>query len=362
MPITLAQGEAAGWGPTQWVAALAVVGSLAGVWLGKTLEARNQHRIEKAAEIREQRRALDETLARAELLYLRLDPQRFLNQVRASLLATETEVAEQTESLRQQADQVQDLLIRATIQYSSEPVRPLLASLEHSFSSVLEQFLIFVALTFRDIKERGHTNRPTQPLYDKLIETHNLLNQFRQTLGLDPTRSYLGAEVSIQEDRIEQLPRPQDEDKAATNQVLASSNLLDLTPAEFEVLVADLFRAMGFEVVLTRDSYDGGVDIVAVDSRPILGAKVLIVTKRYIHRTPVAVVRELYGAVVHERASKGILITTSTFTAASYDFIRDKPLELIDGAGLLYLLSEHTDLKAKIVPPGKEEQGHQQDA
>jgi membrane protein YqaA with SNARE-associated domain len=105
--MTLAQGQAAGWGATQWVAALAVVGSLAGVWLGKTLEARNQHKLEKTAEIREERRALEEALAQAELLYLRLDPQWFLNQVRASLLTTETEVAEQADSLRQQAEQVQ---------------------------------------------------------------------------------------------------------------------------------------------------------------------------------------------------------------------------------------------------------------
>jgi membrane protein YqaA with SNARE-associated domain len=79
--MTLVQAQATGWGPTQWVAALAVAGSLAGVWLGKTLEARNQRKLQKTAEAQEQRRALEDALAQAELLWLRLDPQAHLNQV-----------------------------------------------------------------------------------------------------------------------------------------------------------------------------------------------------------------------------------------------------------------------------------------
>jgi HJR/Mrr/RecB family endonuclease len=301
-------------------------------------------------------------LAQAELLYLRLDPQQFLNQVKASLLATETEVAEQTEGLRQQAQQVQDLLIRSGIQYSSEPARPLLASLERSFHDALEELLIFVVLSFRDVKEHGHTNRPTQALYERLTRTHDLLNQFRQTLGLDPTRSYLEAKASIQSDRVPQLPVPEHRDESVSELALASTNLLDLTPREFEALIANLFSALGFEVLLTSETYDGGADIVAVDSRPFMGTKVLIVTKRYIHRVPVAVVRDLYGTVLHEGAAKGILVTTSTFSAASYDFVKDKPLELIDGASLLYLLSEHSGLKVNIVPPDASGKDPQQGA
>ena len=38
----------------------------------------------------------------------------------------------------------------------------------------------------------------------------------------------------------------------------------------------------------------------------------------------------------HEGANKGILVTTSSFRPDAYDFIRGKPVELIDGGGLLY--------------------------
>jgi restriction system protein len=48
-------------------------------------------------------------------------------------------------------------------------------------------------------------------------------------------------------------------------------------------------------------------------------------------------------------ASKGILVTTSGYGSASFDFAQNKPIELI--AGLLYLLTEYTGIDAKIVPP-----------
>ncbi len=68
---------------------------------------------------------------------------------------------------------------------------------------------------------------------------------------------------------------------------------------------------------------------------------------------PVEAVRDLAGALDHERASKGILVTTSDFTAAGYEFARGKPIELINGSGLLALIKEHTKLEVKIVMPGK---------
>ena len=65
----------------------------------------------------------------------------------------------------------------------------------------------------------------------------------------------------------------------------------------------------------------------------------------------VSAVRDLFGTLQNEGASKGILVTTSGYGKASFDFAQNKPIELIDGANLLYLLSEHAGIEAKIVPP-----------
>ncbi len=93
---------------------------------------------------------------------------------------------------------------------------------------------------------------------------------------------------------------------------------------------------------------------VAWDPRPIFGGKVLIQAKRYKNTVGVSAVRDLFGTLQNEGASKGILVTTSGYGQASFDFAQNKPIELIeliDGANLLYLLAEHAGIGAKIVPP-----------
>jgi restriction system protein len=128
-------------------------------------------------------------------------------------------------------------------------------------------------------------------------------------------------------------------------------NLMELTPSEFESLITNLFQKMGLETRLTQASRDGGVDCVAYDTRPIFGGKVVIQAKRYKNTVGVSAVRDLYGTVQNEGASKGILVTTSGYGQASYDFAEGKPLELLSGSNLLYLLSENAGIEAKIEMP-----------
>ena len=53
----------------------------------------------------------------------------------------------------------------------------------------------------------------------------------------------------------------------------------------------------------------------------------------------------------NEGASKGILVTTSGYGKSSFDFADGKPLELLSGSHLLFLLAEHAGLEARIEPP-----------
>ena len=128
-------------------------------------------------------------------------------------------------------------------------------------------------------------------------------------------------------------------------------NLMELSPSEFESLITNLFEKMGLETRQTRPSRDGGVDCVAWDTRPIMGGKVVIQAKRYKNTVGVSAVRDLFGTVHNEGAGKGILVTTSGYGKASFEFADGKPLELLDGSNLLYLLSEHAGVEARIEPP-----------
>ena len=129
------------------------------------------------------------------------------------------------------------------------------------------------------------------------------------------------------------------------------ANLMELTPGEFEALITNLFERMGLETRMTQPSRDGGVDCVAYDPRSIFGGKVVIQAKRYKNTVGVSAVRDLFGTMQNEGANRGILVTTSGYGRASFDFADGKPLELLSGSNLLYLLKEHAGMDARIEPP-----------
>jgi restriction system protein len=119
------------------------------------------------------------------------------------------------------------------------------------------------------------------------------------------------------------------------------SDLLTLDPIDFEDLVAALFKAMGMEVMTTERSGDGGVDVRAMDPDPIRGGKLVIQVKRYRNTVPPAPVRDLYGTMLHEGATKGILVTTAEFGPSAQEFAAGKPLTLIGGTQLVDLLARY---------------------
>jgi restriction system protein len=122
-------------------------------------------------------------------------------------------------------------------------------------------------------------------------------------------------------------------------------NLMTMDWQQFEMLVRDLlkrlFEAREADVRVTRSSRDLGIDAVVSFPDPLTGGKIVIQARRYRHAVRAAAVRELYGAMTNEGAGKGILVTTSHFGVGARDFARDKPITLIDGAGLLHFLQNH---------------------
>lgn len=128
-------------------------------------------------------------------------------------------------------------------------------------------------------------------------------------------------------------------------------NLMELSLTEFEGLITTLFVAMGLDTRQTRPSRDGGVDCVAFDQHPVFGGKVVIQAKRYKNTVGVSAVRDLFGTVQNEGASKGILETTSGLGKAAFEFAKGKPLELLVGGNLLHLLAEHAAIEARIIMP-----------
>ncbi|MHA4837881.1 restriction endonuclease [Sphingopyxis sp. MSC1_008] len=129
------------------------------------------------------------------------------------------------------------------------------------------------------------------------------------------------------------------------------TNLAAISWEDFEHLVRELFEkefaARGGEVKVTQSSSDGGVDAVAFDPDPITGGKIVIQAKRYTRTVGVSAVRDLYGTIMNEGASRGILVTTADYGPDAYNFANGKPITLMNGANLLYMLERH-GFEAKI--------------
>jgi len=117
---------------------------------------------------------------------------------------------------------------------------------------------------------------------------------------------------------------------------------------KFEELVAELFDGFGFEVELTKRTRDGGRDVIAIKHKDI-ALKFLIECKRPDPGGHVGVgaVRELYGVVTHEKATKGILATTAYFSSDAMLLFEDHKWELEpkDYKGLIEWIQAYKRIK-----------------
>lgn len=123
------------------------------------------------------------------------------------------------------------------------------------------------------------------------------------------------------------------------------TNLAAMDWQDFEHLIRELFEkefsGRGAEVKITQASRDRGVDAIVFDPDPIHGGKYVIQAKRYTNTVDVSAVRDLCAVVKKEGASRGILVTTSTYGADAYAFANNEPVTLLNGAELLGLLKKH---------------------
>ncbi len=135
------------------------------------------------------------------------------------------------------------------------------------------------------------------------------------------------------------------ETKEVLNKLGSETNLAAMDWQDFESLIAELFEkefaSEGGEVKVTQASRDRGVDAVVFIPDPIKGGKYIIQAKRYTNTVDVSAVRDLCAVVKKEGASKGILVTTSTYGSDAYAFAQNEPITLLNGAELLGLLAKH---------------------
>ena len=153
------------------------------------------------------------------------------------------------------------------------------------------------------------------------------------------------------------------QERSVVGEIDGRVNLAAMDWEDFEHLVREIFSqefiGQGAEVKVTQASRDGGVDAVVLDPDPIKGGKIIIQAKRYTDTVSVSAVRDLYGTVMSEGANRGILVTTASYGPDAYKFALGKPLTLLDGSQLLFLLEKHGH-KAMIDLPAARREFHSQ--
>ena len=223
-------------------------------------------------------------------------------------------------------------------------------------------FEIFVD-DFSDAKFRERTDEEIERT-DKVIEQSLTLEDLLEVLDLPlpeqrarqeridtRVRGNDGRAAQIDsgpKSRTEQAFRRNDGGVAAARAISWSGSwdekrLQELSPSEFEKLVAQLYRSRGYRADKTQDSRDGGVDVIAVSMATGAKQKLLIQCKHTKSDTVVGapVVRELAGVLSNTPdATNAVVVTNGTFSRDAEREYQNSRVELVDRQRLIYLLGQ----------------------
>lgn len=108
---------------------------------------------------------------------------------------------------------------------------------------------------------------------------------------------------------------------------------LGLDGISFEKQVSQLFKQLGKTVELTKASGDWGVDVFLRDASGLTAVQ----CKAHKGKIGPSVIRDLYGAMAHFQADRGMVISTGGYTVGARDFALNKAIDLLDLSDLLKL-------------------------
>jgi len=138
--------------------------------------------------------------------------------------------------------------------------------------------------------------------------------------------------------------------------------LLELLPTQFEELVLDLIRSLGYGIQTGKIEHTGGSGDFGIDGIVHLDRlgldKIYLQAKRYKidHKISSAEIQKFFGALKGRHASKGIFLTTSSYQESALEYARSvsDTIVLIDGRRIAELMIEAevgVSAKRKLIIP-----------
>jgi Restriction endonuclease/Topoisomerase DNA binding C4 zinc finger len=112
--------------------------------------------------------------------------------------------------------------------------------------------------------------------------------------------------------------------------------LRSIDPQQFELLICEMFRRMGYEARATPYSQDGEIDGYLRKN----GRLSLLQCKRVKGAVGEPVLRDIYGTLVAHKAAQAIVVTTGTVSEQARQWMKGKPIRIIELKELETLISQ----------------------
>lgn len=121
----------------------------------------------------------------------------------------------------------------------------------------------------------------------------------------------------------------------------STGQLQETDPYEFERLLGQLFRKMGYIVEETQFSHDRGIDLIIKIAHFGLSHTWIVQAKRYTESVGVKAIREYSSLRYRDRVDGVIIATTSNFTKEAQEEASEHNVKLIDGNLLAEMLNHY---------------------
>lgn len=181
-----------------------------------------------------------------------------------------------------------------------------------------------------------------EPIWEGITWILDLLH--RPRMAIDVIHAYLVTHFWwLPDGRISGLTHAMNLIRAAyIDPIHPRDELLSISPRNFELLIGLLFKHMGYGVIITQSSRNGGYDVRLKNNSTAKSELSIVECKRYTDNVGVKEVRALMGVVSRERATRGLLVTISSFTRGARSEAKEtNRIELIDYKALCGLFNEH---------------------
>ncbi len=232
--------------------------------------------------------------------------------------------------------------------------------LNHVFrpSATEGQLLLFMALVtggiaYLALKARtllvGKPNEERRPAFQGTRCRHGIVTVFGERTscveckreaeeGLERARASLEQEAARSQQEAARRERERaDQHREYVRKIRLPEHLRSMHPGEFEHLVCDLFRRLGYEAEPTPLSGDRGVDGYLRRD----GALSVLQCKRVKGSVGEPVLRDLFGTMHGLNAVEGIVVTTGKVSSHARDWATGKPIRIIELDELTTLIRRH---------------------